>query len=282
MKIILSRKGFDSTAGGCPSPIFPDGSMVSLPIPSATSGLRYDDLRWRDRKLSDIVNRLNGAKPKPHDLAHLDPDLVRDSRPRASGWRPLFGQDGSPQGHLREQGVGSGDLFLFFGLFRDVDSMGRFIRLRKARHVIWGWLQIDRVLTVDDHLDELGWAGDHPHVGRERDPSNTLYVARTNLALAGHDPNGSAIPGGGVFENFDPRLQLTDPDAKGHSLWRLPIWFMPTGRPPLSYHRRLSRWTSKADHVTVQSVGRGQEFVLDTKYYPETTDWVLHLLKARG
>jgi len=34
MKIILSRKGFDSEAGGYPSPILPDGTMLSLPIPS--------------------------------------------------------------------------------------------------------------------------------------------------------------------------------------------------------------------------------------------------------
>ena len=32
-KLILSRKGFDTQAGGKPSPVFPDGSMFSLPIP---------------------------------------------------------------------------------------------------------------------------------------------------------------------------------------------------------------------------------------------------------
>lgn len=34
MKIILSRKGFDSSYGGYPSPILPDGSLLSIPIPS--------------------------------------------------------------------------------------------------------------------------------------------------------------------------------------------------------------------------------------------------------
>ena len=37
MKIILSRKGFDSENGGYASPILPDGSLVSLPIPNTTS-----------------------------------------------------------------------------------------------------------------------------------------------------------------------------------------------------------------------------------------------------
>ncbi|MBO4456467.1 MAG: hypothetical protein J5802_01965 [Butyrivibrio sp.] len=37
MKIILSRKGFDSTNGGCASPIMPDGTLLSMPIPSDES-----------------------------------------------------------------------------------------------------------------------------------------------------------------------------------------------------------------------------------------------------
>ena len=32
MKIILSRKGFDSANGGIVSPIFEDGTMVSFPV----------------------------------------------------------------------------------------------------------------------------------------------------------------------------------------------------------------------------------------------------------
>ncbi|MCD6328671.1 hypothetical protein J7M28_14125, partial [bacterium] len=34
MRIIFSRKGFDAANGGVASPIFPDGSFCSLPIPS--------------------------------------------------------------------------------------------------------------------------------------------------------------------------------------------------------------------------------------------------------
>ena len=34
MKVVLSRKGFDSSYGGFPSPILPDGTLISLPIPS--------------------------------------------------------------------------------------------------------------------------------------------------------------------------------------------------------------------------------------------------------
>ncbi len=44
MKVILSRKGFDSQYGGKPSPILPDGRLISLPIPSQDDKLRYSDL----------------------------------------------------------------------------------------------------------------------------------------------------------------------------------------------------------------------------------------------
>jgi len=34
LRVVLSRKGFDSSYGGYPSPILPDGTLVSFPIPS--------------------------------------------------------------------------------------------------------------------------------------------------------------------------------------------------------------------------------------------------------
>ena len=43
MKIILSRKGFDSANGGIVSPIFDDGTIVSFPIPSDDEDT-YDSL----------------------------------------------------------------------------------------------------------------------------------------------------------------------------------------------------------------------------------------------
>ena len=39
---------------------------------------------------------------------------------RPPDWRPAFGQVGAAQKHLEQQGVSVGDVFLFFGWFRDV------------------------------------------------------------------------------------------------------------------------------------------------------------------
>ena len=143
MRIILSRKGFDSTAGGCPSPIFPDGRMLSLPIPDKGSPIAYQDLSFGDMNVGDLVVELTGDAKRSRHFAHLDPDLRADSFPRLPGWKPLLGQTGSAQGHLRKQGVQVGDVFLFFGSFRSVEQTAdgwRFKRTERARHIIWGWM----------------------------------------------------------------------------------------------------------------------------------------------
>ncbi len=44
MKLVLSRKGFDASNGGVASPILPDGTMCSLPIPDRNSSVRFSDL----------------------------------------------------------------------------------------------------------------------------------------------------------------------------------------------------------------------------------------------
>jgi len=67
MKIILSRKGFDSSVGGCASPILPDGKMLSLPIPTSVDVLAYGEIRAPDGEtwLSRYL-RLSGSRTGYH------------------------------------------------------------------------------------------------------------------------------------------------------------------------------------------------------------------------
>ena len=82
MKIVLSRKGFDSSTGGCASPILPDGVMLSLPIPTSTDCLSYDDIQGPGGPtFAELIRQLLGKKsPVLSKRAHLDPDLVSGAR----------------------------------------------------------------------------------------------------------------------------------------------------------------------------------------------------------
>ncbi|HEC37763.1 hypothetical protein LCGC14_0459890 [marine sediment metagenome] len=56
MKIILSRKGFDSQFGGEGSPILPDGTLLSFSIPSMkyTSKILYDGNDYEPTQYKDL------------------------------------------------------------------------------------------------------------------------------------------------------------------------------------------------------------------------------------
>jgi len=174
MKVILSRKGFDSAFGGYPSPILPSGEIVSLSIPSDDL-ISYSDLKISGSTYYDLMTDLKpGIKSNGEwlDLSeetrcHLDPDIHKDSIYRESGWKPCFGQDGAAQSHLENQYVSSGDLFLFFGWFRKtVINNGKleFDPNEKGRHAIFGYFQIGEIKKVNNKFDIPKWLAYHPHV----------------------------------------------------------------------------------------------------------------------
>jgi len=280
MRIILSRKGFDSSAGGVASPILPDGTLISLPIPDPASRIRYDDLTINNHGLGKIVADLTRERISSQHLAHLDPDLEADTYPRETGWRPLFGQEGAALGHLVNQGVREGDLFLFFGWFRQVQCIkGRYQFIREAPdlHLIFGWLQVGAIIPGKQLARNAPpWARYHPHCYRNQSDKNQIYVAADELNLG----LGSTIMGGaGLIKPYRPELQLSTPNSTRRSLWCLPCWIYPDdGKTPLSYHKNLSRWSREGDQVRLQSAGRGQEFVLDTLHYPEAISWAQELI----
>lgn len=116
MKIVFSRKGFDGENGGVPSPIFLDGTMVSLPIP-IKSQFNYGQIsspHKEFRHLGQVVEHLTNYRISDSCCVHLDPDLDFGSITREQGWHGIFGQSGRAQRHLEKKGVGPGDLFLFF------------------------------------------------------------------------------------------------------------------------------------------------------------------------
>jgi hypothetical protein len=279
MKLILSRKGFDSANGGCPSPIL-DGQLCSLPIPDAGAPTQYAGIcAFNGSSIARMVEDLTRGRVGRSDGAHLDPDLRRDSIARVAGWRPIFGQAAAAQSHLARHNVSRGDLFLFFGCFRQAEKVGttfRFVRDAPKLHVIFGWLQVGRVSRATNELrTEIPWANGHPHLAEpERYKNNTLYFASDRLSSIGLKTRGA-----GTFDRIRPELMLTETDSNC-SVWQLPRWFDPAGRPALSYHSKPARWTDCDDSMRLQSVGRGQEFVLDVEQYPEARAWLRSIFRA--
>ncbi len=272
MKLILSRKGFDTANGRCPSPIFPDGTMFSLPIPDeqgdgGNSYPTYDTLphpkpnREEGKHLGGLLQSLT-RKTSRTQAVHMSPDL---NPPQ--GWPRLFDQAGAAKGHLKNQGVGEGDLFLFFGLFQEVEDTGerwKFID-DKPQHVLWGWLQVGAKHNCGEGDEELRCSCGN---------ANVRYVARKQLDMG----KGIDAPGAGVFPQYDERLLLTDPERDGVTHWRLPKIFHPhPPKTPLTYHGKRV-WTLKGDYTHVQRNGPGQEFVLNLDDYDGVKDWALDLI----
>ena len=310
-RLILSRKGFDSTLKGGRgySPIFPDGTMFSLPIPEDEEGEREVDLSSCDYKttygdlwhgelnmgevLEDLTRRKAEEKGKLRKTyrPHFDPDINHSAlHHRLKDWRGLLGQAGGPQGHLKGN-VEEGDLFLFFGIYqqieRDKEQRWRYVPQARQRHVLWGWLQIERIRTIGNNETttqlskrlqgaERNWINLHPHLQRGWwYGENTVYIASEMLSLG----DGLKAPGAGVFRNYDQNLLLTNPKGSGRATdWRLPPWFYPKGnKKPLTNHPK-HLWKPGKNHAYVERIGNGQEFVLHLEDYPKALPWVSGLI----
>ncbi len=268
-RIVLSRKGSDAAWGGRSS-LRLGTELISLPIPESASraaaakqagtGTRYGDLP-RHKHLGPLHEHLRDISAD--DYVHLDPDLRPELRPgRSRAETGLFGQVGAAERHLRNQEVGPGDLFLFFGWFREaVQVKGQWKRIGPDEHCLWGWLQVaeSHPAGTPKSVQKLTWGRHHPHIAfRERfDALNRVYRAQKRLSFA---PD---LPGAGVFR-WHPGLTLTqrcgDADKPAtRREWCLPGFFRRTG---LTYNQVDGPACPAArGRLHLSSAPIGQEFV---------------------
>ena len=242
MRIIFSRKGFDSAAGGGPSPIV-DGRPISLPIPDSKGLAR---VTYGERGLGDHVATATGGRLGAGDLVHDDPMFL-------PGDRCVFGQCGGAQTHLARNGVGAGDVFLFFGWFRDA--------AQGDHHRIFGYLEVEEIVPLDGADDatlERFRALRHPHAFGFHHPnrSDTLYIGKGRTAQRACDT-----------------LRLSR-EGMTRTHWRVPEWLSEVG---LTYHRGANRWPAP-DHLV--SVAQGQEFVADIGQREDAHEWLARVLSA--
>lgn len=261
-KIILSRKGYDDQYGGKPSAILPDGTMLSFPIPVETGeeGIATELLTFSGQKLVDIFHQLEHKQgSKTH---HVDPDLYGLAGNTSLG---AFGQGGAALGHLNNQQVDEGDVFLFFGTFCPIIETSTGYQYEKMHpfHAIYGYLEVDKkvsVIDIDENQDFHGLKN-HPHyINRdfgEYKKANAIYIGKNY----------------GYFR-FAENLRLTKPGYK-KTWWQLPEAFADA---KISYHESAEK-IIHGDFVEFQSVAKGQEFVIESS--PSLEKWLSNILKNK-
>lgn len=247
-KVILSRKGFDSANGGMPSPILPDGTLLSFPIPFAEESLLYEELFYDGHCYKEIITELN---PRfKYNQCHLDPDIYRNVvKVREERWIACFGQSHAAQTHLENNGVDVGDVFLFFGWYKQTEYFNnklRFVKGAPNLHVIFGYLEVGKKNISKEELDELKW---HPHsVGpSSKYKPNAIYSASKFLF-------NTSLPGYGTFK-ISKELVITK-DGLSRAKWILPDVIK---CKLITYHSDQSQ----KEHY-FQSAMIGQEFVIQS------------------
>ena len=143
--------------------------------------------------------------------------------------------------------------------------------------------------THNGDPDSTGVFGINDCMGRIRDRNyDAVNGTGGNKPWRGYEDIGSHTlpseispdkPGFGVFHSIRNIQILTDTTQRKRSFWKLPASFYPKdNKSPLSYHAKKDRWKIlNEEWVTLSSVARGREFVLDTKYYPGVHKWLKEL-----
>ena len=264
MKIILSRKGFDSANGEQANPILPDGTLLSLPIPDDDGNVSYESLHWNGMSYYDIIHSLkSNTKWKADSMCHLDPDLRMEVKARMQGWKPAFGQAGSTLSHLKRQHVSVGDLFLFFGWFRATEEKnGQLVYRKKApnQHIVYGYMQIGDVVEKKDDAPE--WLKEHPHIADKKirnEDLNTIFLPSDTLSFL------PELKGCGLLKYRADRVLTKAGMPRG--CWDLPSFFK---KVEISYHP--DPWKNNF----FKSTCRGQEFVMEAT--PEILNWAKRLI----
>ena len=274
MRIVLSRKGFDSGNGGIPSPIMPDGTLLSFPIPSEDGNVTYHDIFYNGKSYHEIMQELSpaAAKKLENSKCHVDPDLLCRYGKEVADWKPAFGQEKESQIHLENHNIGAGDMLLFYGWFRQTgyDSNGKlhFVKPKNDftpdRHIIFGYMEIGEVIKEQAVIDsKYPW---HPHA-LKNEPNNVLYVPKEHCSLIDN------IKGYGMLK-YTPIRQLTKEGYK-RSEWKLPPCLH---NAEITFHEKDSSYGWKNNNEYFHSARIGQEFVIRQEVSGKLKEWLLDVI----
>ncbi len=285
----MSRKGFDMGCGNSPSIYLPSKKILySFPIP-ADETARYnlghdDDYTYKDFKFNnelscyELLEQLN-IKCR-NNYAHCDPDIRPDLfNKEQPDWKPRFGQQGNPLRHLNRQGVGIGDLFLFYGLYQEVkEECGQYVFVPNTKcQIIWGYLQVSNAV-IPNGENRKGIR--HPHYLNYYDytDGNKVFECETDELLDSKFlSSDKKILKYGVFD-YDESLVLSENAgsiAEEYNRLKLPVHF---------YEHKMSgngeqrfKLSDGKRFCMVQMCNRGQEFVIQDN--DDAEKWAINLIE---
>ncbi len=189
-----------------------------------------------------------------------------------------FGQVGAAQTHLKNNNVGIGDLFLFWGWFRETVTVNKktvFSKDDPGHYRFFGWMQIGGIITLGKdpswYLKTEPNSMTHPHTIGSWGDNNTLYLASDKLDAFGLKD----YYGFGEFKASDKTNLSINPSVK-KSKWICPKWLNPNhGGCGMTYHKNIKRWNDNS----VDIVGRGQEFIAEPKNLNDCKVWLEDIFK---
>jgi hypothetical protein len=288
MKLVLSRKGFDSGSGGSFSPYNHDtGKYIWFPIPekvnSYSNRIGYTDILVENEyisslkgyNLSEVYKSLKGtdrvklrkneyASINDDDLfAHFDPMLgippwIRESENCKIGRG--FGQFNAAP-HLGKHNVNEGSIFLFFGGFQST------LNKKISGHFIYGWLKVKKRIETYKQCKEILEEYNlyhHPHITEAafiRNQKNYIFVPDQWLF------EDLKVPGCGYFTTLNDQLMLSNNKESNIATWKLPNLFYEN---LTQVHQKT--WQNTQDGYCTVKTGIGQEFV--TQLTDKGEDWL--------
>ncbi|MBU7592626.1 hypothetical protein [Metabacillus halosaccharovorans] len=277
MKLVLSRKGFDSGSGGCFSPYNHNtGKYIWFPIPEKVNSylnhIRYSDILVKNEyisglkgtNLSEVYKSLKGTdrvKLRENEyasinddelFAHFDPMLgippwIREIERFKIGMG--FGQFNAAP-HLGKHNVNQGSIFLFFGGFKST------LNKKISGHYIYGWLKVKKRIETYKQCKEIldKYSLDHhPHITEaafSRNQKNYIFVPDQWLF------EDLKIPGCGYFTMLNDQLLLSNNKEANIATWNLPNFFY---KSLTQVHHKT--WQNTQDGYCTVKTGIGQEFV---------------------
>jgi hypothetical protein len=221
----------------------------------------YGDLSYKGQSYQGIIRQLHPSFDfVKNQTCHLDPDIYNGLGGRPADWKPAFGQCEASARHLDNMGVDVGDVFLFYGMFKQAEShpdgtLG-FVRGAPILHIIYGYMQVGEILREEQEISgRYPW---HPHGANTNRPYNRLYLPEKYGTL-----------------HYDNKLVLTKPGQNSRRLWALPPFFAEDDIS-ISWQGE-NKPVLNGNCAELNSACRGQEFVITTttaKQQRNLSDWV--------